>query len=305
MNAEALDQITIALDPNAQMMLAGAIILLMYAIAMGLTPASFAFLKTSPKLFWGGLAAQIIGLPLLTIGVAAGLSVLPSIALGMIVIAACPGGSVSNFMTYAARGDVAYSVSLTAGSSVIAALWTPFAILFWSGLYPPTAQLLETIEFSRTQFVAQTMMMLAAPLAAGMITVRYAPAFAAKTKGPLAFLGGGLLAFVIIAGVFDFWPLIAAGWALIFIPVATHNASAFALGAATGRALHASPARRRSLTFEVGIQNAGLAIVLLLSQLQGLGGAAAIAAAWGVWHFFSGGAMIAFYRYLDHRKARA
>ena len=139
MNAETLDQLTIALDPASQRMLAGAIVIMIFAIALGLKPEHFSFLRTNRKLFWGGLAAQLIGLPAMTIALAAILSPPPSIALGMIVVAACPGGNVSNFMTWSARGDTAYSVSLTAGSSVIAALWTPAAILLWSELYPPTA----------------------------------------------------------------------------------------------------------------------------------------------------------------------
>ncbi len=303
MNAESLDQLTIALDPAAQAMLAAAIIIMMFAIALGLKPDHFTFLRNEPKLFWGGLSAQLIGLPLITIVLAALLAPPPSIALGMIVVAACPGGNVSNFMTWGARGDTAYSVSLTAGSSIIAAFWTPAAILLWSGIYPPTAELLDTIEFSRISFILQTTVMLAAPLILGMLAARYFPAAAGKIRKPLALFGAGVLAVVIVQGVVDFWPILIPGWALILIPVAAHNAAAFALGAGAGRLLGAAPARRRSLTFEVGIQNAGLAVVLLLAQLKGLGGAAAIAAVWGVWHFFSGGIMIALFRYLDRRKA--
>lgn len=304
MDSETLDQLTIALDPSAQMLLAGAIVIMMFAIALGLKPEHFNFLRTHKKLFFGGLAAQLIGLPLMTVALAALLSPPPSIALGMIVVAACPGGNISNFMTWSGRGDTAYSVSLTAGSSVVAALWTPAAILLWSEAYPPTAALLDTIAFDRVSFVLQTTLMLAAPLALGMTAAHYFQKAAEKARKPLALFGGGMLAVVIIDGVLDFWPVIVAGWALIYVPVAIHNASAFALGAASGRLLGANQARRRSLTFEVGIQNAGLAIVLLLAQLNGLGGAAAIAAAWGVWHFFSGGVMIAFFRTLDAIKAK-
>lgn len=305
MNAAALDQLTIVLDTGAQAMLAAAIVIMMFAIALGLKTDHFAFLRTHPRQFWGGLAAQVIGLPAMTIAIAGLIAPSPSIALGMIVVAACPGGNVSNFMTWAARGDTAYSVSLTAGSSVIAAVWTPAAILFWSELYPPTADLLDTIDFNRATFILQTTLMLAAPLALGMTAARYRPKIADKIRKPLALFGAGVLGFVIVKGVMDFAPALLSAWALILIPVALHNAAAFGLGAGAGRILSATAARRRSLTFEVGIQNAGLAVVLLLSQLQGLGGAAAIAAAWGVWHFFSGGAMILWFRFLDRRRANA
>ena len=305
MDAATLDQLTIAMDPRAQVLLAAGIVVMMFAIALGLRPEHFAFLRKDPLHFWGGLAAQIIALPAMTVALAAILEPAPSIALGMIVVAACPGGNVSNFMTYAARGDTAYSVSLTAGSSVIAALWTPAAILLWSELYPPTADLLAAIAFDRTAFVIQTTLMLAAPLGLGMATAYFRPGVAEKIRKPFAIFGAVLIAVVIVYGTIDFWPILMAGWALIMTPVILHNAAAFALGIGAGRLLAASPAQRRSLTFEVGIQNAGLAIVLLIAQLQGLGGAAAIAAVWGVWHFVSGGAMVAFYRYLDRRKGTA
>jgi BASS family bile acid:Na+ symporter len=302
MDAQTLDQLTIALSPSAQAMLAAAIIIMIFAIALGLKTEHFLFLKTDPKLFWGGLAAQMVGLPAITLLLVTIMAPHPSIALGMIVVAACPGGNVSNFMTWSARGDTAYSVSLTAGSSVIATLWTPAAILFWSGLYPPTAELLDAIAFNRLSFVLQTTAMLAAPLALGMAGAAYFPRAAEAVRKPLGLFGAAILVYVIVSGVVEFWPVIAAGWALILVPVAVHNASAFALGAASGRLLGASGPRRRTLAFEVGIQNAGLAVVLLLAQIEGLGGAAAIAAAWGVWHFFSGGAMIALYRIIDARR---
>ncbi|MHA7871101.1 MAG: bile acid:sodium symporter family protein, partial [Hyphococcus sp.] len=200
MNAETLDQLTIALDPGAQSMLAGAIVVMIFAIALGLKPDHFSFLRTHRRLFWGGLAAQLIALPAMTVALAALLQPPPSIALGMIVVAACPGGNVSNFMTWSARGDTAYSVSLTAGSSVIAAIWTPTAILLWSALYPPTGALLDTIAFDRQSFVMQTTVMLAAPLAAGMIGARYRPATAEKIRKPLALFGSGVLAYVVISG---------------------------------------------------------------------------------------------------------
>lgn len=303
MTADTLDALTIALDPMAQRMLAGAIIIMMFAIALGLSPDHFRFLKHEPKFFFGGLASQIIALPAVTLALAFAMQPPPSVALGMIVVAACPGGNVSNFMSWSARGDVAYSVSLTAGSSVIAAFWTPTAILFWSALYPPTADLLDSIDFNRVSFIAQTTLMLAAPLAAGMAAAYWRPALAPRIRKPLALFGAGVLAWVIIAGTIDFLPILLPGWMLILVPVALHNALAFATGAASGRLLGAAPDRRRALTFEVGIQNAGLAVVLLLAQMQGIGGAAAIAAVWGVWHFASGGLMILLYRTLDKRKA--
>ena len=304
MDAAALDQILIPVNPFGQAVLAVALIIIMFAVALGLKLEHFAFMRKSPRFFVGGLLFQLVGLPVATLALILLLSPPASIALGMIVVAACPGGNVSNMMTWAARGDVAYSVSLTAGSSVIAALWTPTAILFWSGIYAPTASLLDTIAFNRLGFVAQTTLMLVLPLTAGMAISHYRPALAKQIRKPAATSGGSLLAFCVIVGTAQNYSLLAPALSLIAVPIVLHNALAFALGTIAGVVLQAPNAKRRTLTFEIGIQNTGLALVLLIAQLQGLSGAVAIAALWGIWHFFSGGAMIALYRYLDRNEAR-
>jgi BASS family bile acid:Na+ symporter len=84
--------------------------------------------------------------------------------------------------------------------------------------------------------------------------------------------------------------------------VVLHNAIAFATGAAAGLVLSRVRGTRRALTFEIGIQNAGLALVILVSQLKGLGGAAAIAAVWGVWDLIAGGVIVGLFRALDNRR---
>ena len=302
MTLEQLDEIAITLSPAMQGLLALAIVLMMFAIALRLTWESFSFLRTAPLQYWGGFAAQIVGLPLMTLILVNVINAPPTIALGMIVVAACPGGNVSNFMTYAARGDIGYSVSLTAGSSIFAAFFTPVAILFWSGLYPPTADLFDRIEFNRVQFVMQTTLLLAAPLAAGMLVGNKFKHTAERIGRPIAILGAIIMAGVIFKSLIDNWALIRDGWQLTLVPVALHNASAFALGAIVGLFLTKSMHRRRSLAFEIGIQNAALAVVLLLGQLKGFGAAAALAGVWGIWHYISGGALIAFYRFRDRQR---
>ena len=112
-------------------------------------------------------------------------------------------------------------------------------------------------------------------------------------------IGAGLMALIVVIGTYDLLPTLFTALPMIAPPVIIHNACAFLLGAVAGRLLLANIAARRTLTFEVGLQNSGLAIVILISQLQGLGGAAAIAAAWGVWHLVTGGAMVAWFRRLD------
>ena len=302
MERAALDEIRIVLDPVGQAGIAGALILMMFGVALSLKPADFLFLRERPRLFFGGVAAQVIGLPLATFLIVAALGPPASIALGMIVVAACPGGSSSNLLTYLSRGNVALSVSLTAASSLLASVLTPISILFWSNLYAPTAALLDAIDFNAVSFLIQTTILLALPLALGMIIAWRAPQFAERFRRQIALAGAAMLGAVIVYGTIHFLPALFSALPLIAPIAIFHNACAFLVGAISGRLLGADGASRRALTFEIGIQNSGLAIVILLAQLEGLGGAAAIAAAWGVWHLIAGGTIVVFFRSLDRRK---
>jgi BASS family bile acid:Na+ symporter len=299
MDIGALDSLRIVLDPVGQAGVGLALMLVMFSVALGLRVDDFSFLRDKPMLFAGGVVAQVIVLPLVTILLILAIRPAASIALGMIVVACCPGGAVSNLLTYLSRGNVAASVALTTTSSLLAAILTPVSILFWSQLYEPTATLLRTLEVSPVMFLAQTTFLLAVPLVLGMLVAAKAPDVAERIKRRTTILGVSVLVGVIIYGIAYFFPVLFPALPLLGGVVVLHNAVAFATGALAGRVLSRNPATRRALTFEIGIQNSGLALVILLSQLKGLGGAAAIAAVWGVWHLIAGGLLTLFFRRFD------
>jgi BASS family bile acid:Na+ symporter len=217
----------------------------------------------------------------------------------MIVVACCPGGAVSNLLTYLSRGNVAASVALTTTSSLLAAVFTPTSILVWSHAYEPTAHLLRTLDVSPLMFLAQTTFLLAVPLVCGMLVASKAPDVAARIRKRTTVFGVSVLVGVIIYGIAYFFPVLYPALPLLGTIVVVHNATAFATGAAAGMMLSKRPPTRRALTFEIGIQNSGLALVILLSQLKGVGGAAAIAAVWGVWHLIAGGAIATMFWFID------
>ena len=299
MDIGALDSLRIVLDPIGQAGVALALVLVMFSVALGLRVDDFAFLREKPLLFAGGVISQVVILPLVTFLLILVLRPAASIALGMIVVACCPGGAVSNLLTYLSRGNVAVSVALTATSSLLAAILTPTSILFWSQAYEPTATLLRTLEVNPLIFIGQTALLLAVPLVLGMVLAARAPDVAARIKQRTTVLGVSVLVGVIIYGIVYFFPVLFPALPLLGGIVVLHNTLAFATGALAGRALSRLSATRRALTFEIGIQNSGLALVILLSQLKGLGGAAAIAAVWGVWHLIAGGLLAVFFRQLD------
>ncbi len=302
MNTETLDSLRIVLDPLGQAGVALALMLVMFGVALGLRVQDFRILADKPSLYIGGVLAQIVLLPLVTFGLIILISPPPSIALGMIVVACCPGGSVSNLLTYLSRGDIAVSVALTATSSMLAALLTPVSTLFWAQAYAPTAELLVSLDVNPLLFIGQTTLLLALPLAAGMIVAAKAPDIAERIRKRTTIAGAAVLGATIVYGIAYFYPILWPAVGLLASITILHNTVAFATGAVVGIVLTKQSSIRRALTFEVGIQNAGLALIILLAQLKGVGGAAAIAAVWGVWDLIAGGLLAISYNYFDRKR---
>jgi len=299
MDIATLDELRIVLDPIGQIALAIALMLLMFGIALNLKLEYFKLLLQRRTVLIGGVVTQAIVLPLVTYVLVLLIRPPPSIALGMFVIASCPGGVVSNYFTYLAAGNVAYSVSLTATSSALAAVLTPVLIVFWSQSYEPTATLLQSIEFSPLAFLLQTTALLVLPLLAGMLLVGRNPGLAAVLQKRVTRAGALILIAAVVYASVKLLPLLLPAIPMLVGTTILHNSAAFATGAAAGLIMRADLATRRALIFEVGIQNSGLALVVLLGQFQGLGGAAAIAGIWGLWHLIAGGTIVAIMRRYD------
>ncbi len=299
LDPQQVDDFTLELGRGSEIGLALSLATMMFSVALGLRPASFGFLRSAPRAFMIGVSGQLIALPILTIGLCLLIQPMPSVALGMILISCCPGGNVSNMLVLLARGNAALSVSLTATSSIAAAFITPVAVLFWSGLYPPTAELLTRIDFDAISFLIQTAIILALPLVLGVACNVYLTKLATLIRRPLVVLSTALLIVIIVSGSARYWDaFVSIGVGLIGL-VALHNACAFALGNGLARLGRVSLADRRALTYEVGIQNAGLGIVILLTQMGGLGGAAVVAGLWGSWHIIAGLVLVMIFRTTD------
>lgn len=303
MAIEQLDALTIELGGRSELILMGILAFIMFAVALGLHPRHFSFFKSDPKHYLTGVGVQIIALPLLTLGLIYLFNPAPSLALGMIIIACCPGGNMSNLLAMFARANTALSVSMTATSSLAAAFITPISIVFWLSLYGPTQNLLQEIDFDILDFLMQTLLILAVPVALGMALVWRAPKLAARLQKPLGTLAAIILVVFILGAFYRLWDIFIIGWALVLPLVIIHNSLAMGLGYCSGLLSRADIPTRRALTFEIGIQNAGLGLVILLTQLSGLSGATAIVAMWGLWHLVSGSIVVGLFRAADLRGA--
>lgn len=286
----------ITLEPGTQLGLAIALAFTMFSVALGLKADDFSFLRNHPRRVAVGFLTQVLGLPLVTLLVLVIFKPIAGIALGMLIVACCPGGNVSNLFTRLSGGDTAYSVTLTTCSSIFSAAFLPFAVLFWTGLYAPTRELVNTIELDRAAFIINTSITLLIPLALGIYLAHARPIWAAKLQRiflPIAVL---IIAVIVVAGLASNMSLLRDFGTVIMPYVVAHNALAFALGAAVGFVTKLGRKTRRALVFEIGIQNSGLGLLIMLSQFGGLGSGALILATWGIWHFIGGFTVLAIYR---------
>jgi len=265
-----------------------ALAVIMYGVALELRWEDFLYIAKNPKGFFLGVIAQFVVLPFLTWALISILHPPPSVALGMFLVAACPGGNVSNFLSNLAKGNTALSVSLTAFSSVAAIFITPLNFSLWAGAYGPTASLLKEVSLDTLDVFFTVVIILGIPLALGILTAKRLPLLAqkiAKVIKPLSLVI--FSAFVVLAFINNF-TLFLSYIGPIFLWVLAHNVLALAAGFGTAKLGRRSLADTKTITIETGIQNSGLGLVLIFSYFDGLGGMAILTAWWGIWHLISG-----------------
>lgn len=261
---------------------------IMYGIALDLKKEDFALLLRQPKKALVGLLSQYVVFPLLTFLMMKILQPHPSIALGMILVAACPGGNMSNFITHTAHGNTALSVSLTAFSTVLAPVMTPFLFSFYGNLDSETAQLLKTIEISFGDVFQTMLTLLILPLIAGILTSRFFPKFTEQSKrffkvtSLLLFFSFIALALMKNYTVFIDYIYLVVG--IVFI----QDLIGFVSGYGLGHIFGLQERDKRALSIESGIHNTGLGLILIFNFFGGMGGMALIAAWWGIWHLIAG-----------------
>jgi len=283
-----IDTIQIHFSQEALWLLNLCLAIVMFGVALDISPSDFKRLWRSPKSSLLGVASQFIILPALTFGLILILQPKPSIALGMILVAACPGGNISNFMTHLSGGNTALSVSLTAFATVAAIFMTPFNLQFWGNLYPPTASILRTISINPLDIFKTIALILGLPLILGMWWRSYQPELAqkmAKWLKPLSILI--FIGFVAIAFSLNY-DIFKKVIHLVILIVLIHNAVALSSGYLLARIFSLPLADQKTLTIETGIQNSGLGLLLIFTFFEGLGGMTIIAAWWGIWHILSG-----------------
>ncbi|MBE9201428.1 MULTISPECIES: bile acid:sodium symporter family protein [unclassified Nodularia (in: cyanobacteria)] len=239
-----------------------ALFIIMLGMGLTLTLKDFQQVFIYPKAVVIGLMAQLIMLPIVGFGIASVFSLNPELAVGVMLLVACPGGSTSNMITFLAGGDVALSVTLTAISSLITILTIPLVVNFSMQIFLGAGTTLQ-LPFLNT--VVQIAVMTLLPLAIGMVVNRYAPGIAAKVNQPVKWLSLFFLA-VVVTGVLLrernnlMSYVIDVGWVTL-----TLNLVTMALGFAIATLAKLGEKSVRAITVEVGIQHGILAMAIASS----------------------------------------
>lgn len=287
-NESVLDALKINFDTEGLWALNITLAIIMFGVALGITLDDFKRLFSSPKIVLTGIFSQFVLFPLVTFILVYFINPYPSIALGMIMVAACPGGNISNFMTQLANGNAALSVSLTAFATLVAVVMTPVNLAFWGSLYPPTAKILETVSLDPFELVKLVTLILGIPLVAGMLVRYYKFKLAQKLSKILKPLSMIIFLIFIIVAFSQNLDIFMDYIHYVFFIVLFHNFSGYIAGFVLARVVKLSYRDQKTLAIETGIQNSGLGLLLVFAFFDGLGGMALCVAFWGIWDIASG-----------------
>ena len=221
-------------SPGSLQLLNAILAIVMFYIALDLRLSDFGRLIKSPKPMLTGIAAQFMLLPALTFLLVLALEPRPSIALGLILVAACPGGNISNFITHRAGGNAALSVSMTGVATLGAILLTPLNIGFWGSLYPPTREILRATVIDPVSVAITVGLMLVLPLCLGVLINSRLPDLAARIRKPLQWLSMAIFVAFIVLALAANWGFFLNYVAAVALLVFLHNG--LALGAGYGAA---------------------------------------------------------------------
>ncbi|MBW4548711.1 MAG: bile acid:sodium symporter family protein [Symplocastrum torsivum CPER-KK1] len=239
--------------------------LVMLGMGLTLLPEDFQRVTRYPKAVAVGLVSQLVFLPIIAFLVASIVPMRPEMAVGLMVLALCPGGPSSNMITYLAKGDVALSVTLTALSSAI----TVFTIPIFANL---SLQYFAGQSAAIALPVGQTMLQIFAialvPVGLGMLIRQQFPNLARRLEKVANRLAIGFLALIILAIIIHEWNRLPTFIAQVGIGVVLLNVISMASGFGLGKLLNLKFPQQICIAIEVGIQNATLAIAITAGLLN-------------------------------------
>ena len=296
--AATIDAIQVQLNAGGMNTINIVLAFVMFGVALGIKPAIFIEVFKKPKSVLLGMLCQLILLPIFTclLALALGKAISPMMALGMILVASCPGGNISNFMSSLGKANVELSVSLTAISTALAIFMTPLNFWLYGTVYLHFAGVaadVPTLVIPLWDVFKTIFILLGIPLTLGILTSHFLPKVAEKLKKPFLWVSIVFFIAMVILSFSGNMDAFMKCVKYIFLVVLIHNLLALGIGFGVGSAAKVPFRDRRTLTIETGIQNSGLGLALMLGTniFAGFpphGGMLVITAWWGIWHIVAG-----------------
>lgn len=301
-----LDSLNINLGASEMVIVNCILAFVMFGVALGIKLETFKDVFKKPKSVLLGIFLQWVALPAITclLSIILNPFITPMVAIGMILVASCPGGNISNFMSAFSKGNIELSVSMTAITTIAAPVITPINFWFWGTIYCKFAAIkndIPTLEIPFMDMLEQILLILGLPIIVGIIFAHYFPNGAKRLMKPAQWLSIILFMGMVAVSLSQVLTALDQKWTVYIailcalVVVIIHNATALSTGYFTGRFAGVSVTDRRSLTIETGIQNSGLGLALLFNPAifdpavwTNNGGMVIVTALWGVWHIVSG-----------------
>ncbi len=253
--------------------------LIMFGMGLTLKVEDFRVVLTHPKDVLMGCLAQFTIMPLLAWALTKVFQLPAELAIGVILVGCCPGGTASNVITFLAKGDLALSVGMTAVSTVLAPLLTPLLTLLLAG---------EMVDVDTWGMLQSILYVVIAPILAGFLIQKYFPAFTRKVVPYLPAFSTLMITAVVAIVVSHNASKLLTGGLVVVLVVVLHNLGGLGTGYLLGRLLGMSEAKRRAISIEVGMQNSGLATSLAALHFAAYPMATIPGAVFSVWHNISG-----------------
>ena len=252
---------------------------IMFGMGLTLKAEDFKVVFSRPRDVLVGCLAQFTVMPLLAFVLTKVFRLEPALAIGVILVGCCPGGTASNVITYLAKGDLALSVGMTAVSTVLAPVLTPLLVWLLAG---------ETVDVDVVGMLLSILWVVILPIALGLFVKRFWPRTTEQASAYLPALSTLAICVIVLIVIAANAHKLLDGGLVILLVVVLHNVCGLAAGYLIGTLLHLAPAKRRAISVEVGMQNSGLASSLATLHFAAYPLATIPGALFSVWHNISG-----------------
>ena len=260
--------------------------IIMFGMGMALRWTDFRIVFSRPRDVLIGCLAQFTIMPLLAWVLSRVFALDEALAIGVVLVGCCPGGTASNVITYLAKGDLALSVGMTATSTILAPIMTPLLVWLLAG---------KTVDVDVIGMLLSILWVVILPIVAGLTVKWLWPKFTDKATAYLPAISSLAIAAIVIIVISANAHKLLLGGLVIVVVVVLHNLCGLGFGYLIGRLLHLSDDKRKAISVEVGMQNSGLASSLATLHFAAYPMATIPGAIFSVWHNISGAVVARLY----------